>query len=125
MRFLLDTNALLWWLDNPEILTEATRQVIADPMRNVYVSSVSFMEIVIKQSSGKLGIDKPWEPAIEASHFTQLSFSCDHALAVKGLPPIHKDPFDRMLVAQTIVEKATLVTADGKLAEYGIPILPA
>ncbi len=125
MSILLDTNVLLWWLDNPEILTEATRQAIADPMRNVYVSAISYMEIVIKQFSGKLGIDKPWETAIEEARFTQLSFSSAHALAVKGLPPIHKDPFDRMLVAQAMVERATLATADKMLADYGIPILLA
>ena len=123
MIFLLDTNALLWWLDNPEILCESARKAISDPANSVLLSSVSIVEIVTKQSSGKLNFNKPWEPAIEASRFTHLSFSFDHARAVQNLPLIHKDPFDRMLIAQAVIEKATLITGDKTLVEYDIPII--
>ncbi|OWK46484.1 type II toxin-antitoxin system VapC family toxin [Fimbriiglobus ruber] len=125
MTVLLDTHTLLWWLDNPEILSPDARAAMTDPTRSVYVSSISIVEIAIKQSLGKLHVGKPLAPAIAASHFSMLSLTYDHALAVQELPAIHKDPFDRMLVAQAKAEELTLVTADKMLVKYGIPILKA
>jgi PIN domain nuclease of toxin-antitoxin system len=123
MLLLLDTNALIWWLKDPSLLSGQARIAIETPTNTVLCSAVSSVEIAIKTSNGKLSLQSDWEAAAHDAQFTFLPLTFDHARCLRTLPMLHKDPFDRMLVAQTIIENATFVTSDTKLADYGIPVL--
>ncbi len=127
MNLLLDTHALLWWLGDPERLSEAARQAIAAPHTAVYVSAASAWEIAIKTALGRLAVPsntRDWLPqALVANRFTPLPITVDHALGVEHLPPHHADPFDRLLIAQALADDLTLVTSDPLLAPYGVPLL--
>lgn len=118
MRILLDTHIYLWWLtDNPK-LSSAIKQKI-ETATEVYISSVSIWEAGIKISSGKLeaNIDDLID-GIQENRFIELSITAKHAKQAAQLPDIHRDPFDRMLVAQTLCEPLRLLTADEQVAKY-------
>ena len=123
MNLLLDTHVLLWWLDDNPALSERARIVIADPENLVLVSAAVIWEIRIKQSIGKLDIPPNFRDILDREPFEMLDITADHAHAVGDLPPCHRDPFDRMLVAQAKVELLTLVTHDARLKQYGIPLI--
>jgi PIN domain nuclease of toxin-antitoxin system len=125
VKLLLDTHVLLWFLDNPALLREEARIAIANPRNAVYVSSVCFQEIVIKSAIGKLNCAQPILPLLAANKFTALPITPEHALAMAALPPHHRDPFDRQLLAQCAVEGLRLVTRDGRLGCYDVPQLAA
>lgn len=118
MRLLLDTHVLQWWLqDNRKLSVPARERIVA--ASQVYVSSVSIWEAGIKAAIGKLDVDLTGLPAaIAASGFLELAISHRHAVKVAQLPSIHRDPFDRMLVAQAMCEPLKLLTADHALAAY-------
>ncbi len=118
MRLLLDTHVLLWWLqDNHKLSLSARARIIA--ASQVYVSSVSTWEAGIKAAAGKLDVDMAeLAAAITDSGFLELAISHRHALKVAQLPAIHRDPFDRMLIAQAMCEPLKLLTADRVLAGY-------
>ncbi len=118
MKLLLDTHIVLWTvLDAPE-LTRPTRKLMQDA-ETVFVSSASLWEVAIKAASGKLPVDIDRLLAeLRASAFLPLPVVWEHAVAVRGLPPLHADPFDRMLVAQAMTEPMHLVTHDAHLAAY-------
>ncbi|MEO6318754.1 MAG: type II toxin-antitoxin system VapC family toxin [Acidimicrobiales bacterium] len=120
MSLLLDTHALLWWLAGAPIDDDA-RLAIADPGTLVAVSSATLWEIGIKQAGGKLEVDGPLDDGLEP--FAPLAISWAHATAAAALPPHHRDPFDRMLVAQAQLEDLTLVTRDPKMSAYDVAIL--
>src|SRR5258705_9467859 len=105
-------------------LSRTTRARIADT-EAVYVSAASAWEMAIKAAIGKLRVPDDLEEQLQRHRFEQLPISIAHALAVSVLPRHHADPFDRMLVAQAIVESLTLVTADPHLGVYGVPIIRA
>ena len=123
MSVLLDTHILLWWLtDNPQ-LSQAARDLIEDTRTTAYISSVSIWELVIKQALGKLPFDAATVArSAEENGLVALPFDQRHALAVATLPDLHKDPFDRALIAQSMAEPLILLTADTRLARYGAPI---
>jgi PIN domain nuclease of toxin-antitoxin system len=127
VNLLLDTHVLLWWLGEPDKLRAPVRRAIADPRNSVYVSAVSAWEIAIKIGTGKLVLPpdaRSWLPeAVQASHFTPLPVTIEHALGVEHLPRHHADPFDRLLISQTVAERLTLVTADPQLAPYGVALM--
>lgn len=125
VRLLLDTSTLLWWLGDDAELGPSARAAIADPGNEVFVSSATAWEISVKRASGKL--DAPFDvaAAIELNHFLELPIEVAHAVVAGGLPQHHKDPFDRMLVAQTQVEDLTLVTSDARIASYQVELLDA
>ena len=100
-------------------------QTHSDPMNDVFISAAVIWEIAIKQSIGKLVVIGDVDSCIEKSNFQQLPISSEHAWVTKQLPMIHKDPFDRMLVAQAMVEKATIVTRDADITLYGVPFVLA
>ena len=125
MRLLLDTSVLLWWLDDDERLGPKARAAIADPENEVFVSSASAWEISVKRASGKLEAAIDIVSALERSYFTGLSIDVVHAVAAGELPRHHKDPFDRMLVAQARLEGVTLVTDDADIASYEVDLLHA
>ncbi|HEY4007907.1 MAG TPA: type II toxin-antitoxin system VapC family toxin [Pseudonocardia sp.] len=125
MKLLLDTNALLWWLFELPQLGPSTRRIMADADTQVFVSAISAAEIGVKQAVGKLQAPDDLERQVAANGFTPLPMTLRHGLAVGKLPLHHRDPFDRMMVAQAHCEGLTLATADQKLGEYDIEILPA
>ena len=118
MRLLLDTHLLLWALSGPSRLSPAARKQIRNA--EVYVSAASIWEISIKSALGKLKADPAVVlAAIEPTGFSMLPITGQHAAKVAELPPLHRDPFDRMLVAQASVEPMILFTNDDVLAAYG------
>jgi len=125
MRFILDTHVVLWWLDDPGLLSETARNAIAEPSNEIFVSAASAWEIAIKRGLGKLQTEDHFMEAILACGFKPLAMTMAHALATEELPPHHRDPFDRMLISQAICEGATLITRDSTLMLYGIPIIRA
>jgi len=118
MNLLLDTHIYLWALSEPNRLSQ--KQVIAmeDPTNTVYVSSISITEIAIKASLGKLELVFDPLDAAEKSGFEMLDFSAKDALLLKDLPFHHRDPFDRMLIAQAISRKLIIATQDSIIGQY-------
>ncbi len=123
-RLLLDTHVLLWWLRGTADLSDDLKGRI-DTELEVCVSSVSVWELSIKKAAGKLRLPEDLTDWIERSGLSDLPISLMHADVAGRLPPIHRDPFDRMLIAQALTEKLTLVTRDGLIHKYDVPILKA
>jgi PIN domain nuclease of toxin-antitoxin system len=119
LRILLDTHLLLWWLEGSPSLPAQARELIRDPENTVFVSAVSLWEIWLKQSLGKLRLPDGFMERLAAESFESLPLSASQTRQVSLLPWRHRDPFDRMLVAQAQVEKLVLLTADEALAAYG------
>lgn len=121
MRLLLDTHLLLWAAGQPKKLPAAARKLIANPRNALCFSAASLWEIAVKRALGRE--DFRADPGVLRrglleSGYEELPITGDHAVAVGVLPALHKDPFDRMLVAQAAVEGMTLVTADARVAKY-------
>ena len=125
MNLLLDTHILIWALENNSKLTEKVRDLIIDGRNIIFVSSISAWEISIKKSIGKLEAPDNLLEEIKAHRFTSLDINFKHAELAGKLPYIHKDPFDRMLIAQAIIEKLTLVTRDEFIPQYDVKIVKA
>jgi PIN domain nuclease of toxin-antitoxin system len=125
LRVLLDTHLLLWWLGGSEQLPGCAREIISDPANAIFVSAVSLWEIWLKQSLGKLRLPEDFEEVLAAESFESLPLSAAHAREVARLPWLHRDPFDRMLVAQARVSGLRLLTADDTVAAYSEPVLLA
>ncbi len=126
MRILIDTHVLIWMLEGDRQLSVASRNILSDPANEVYVNVVSFWEIAIKTSTGKLSISKPLiEILDEVAESSSILLGVDpiHTLAVATLPFHHRDPFDRMLIAQAQVEFLDVMTSDGAFAEYELNLI--
>jgi PIN domain nuclease of toxin-antitoxin system len=123
MRLLLDTHVAVWWLDGDRRLSKATRAAI-ESAAEAYVSVVSLWEIFIKQDKGRLDLPAGFVNALR-DDFADLPLTVDHVLEGRALPGVHRDPFDRMLVAQAIAEGLTIVTADHALANFQVSVLQA
>ncbi len=122
--YLLDSHVALWWLAD-EQLTEEASAAIADPIRPVFVSVATAWEIAIKQALDKLRVDDDYLEILAERGIGLLGIAATHTRAVRHLPHHHRDPFDRMLVAQAQVERLTLVTRDERLSRYDVRILAA
>jgi PIN domain nuclease of toxin-antitoxin system len=123
-RLLLDTHVLLWWLeDSPELSDDLKDQI--DTELEVYVSAATIWELSIKSAAGKLKLPDDLTGWIERSGLSDLPIRMAHADLAGRLPAIHRDPFDRMLIAQALVEKLTLVTRDGLIHRYDVPLIKA
>ncbi len=121
-NLLLDTHAFLWWLADDRRLKHAARMAIAEaPV--VYISSVSAWEAGIKAALGRLTLLAPFHEDVSACGFEELPITMAHAERAGGLPPHHKDPFDRMLIAQATTESLSLVTHDRSFEPYGVKVL--
>ena len=122
-RVLLDTHVLLWWLaDDPKLGTNA-RAVISDGNNEIYVSADSSWEISIKKRNGKLTGPDNIDNIVEQERFNKLPISLVHGELAGQLPDHHKDPFDRMLIAQAQTEKLTILTADEKFQQYDASVV--
>ena len=119
-RLLLDTHVVLWALDDHPKLSLKARSAITDPANEVFVSAASIWEIAIKRSLGKLQAPDSITSWVEASGFLELAVTSFHAEQAGGLPFHHRDPFDRMLVAQAQAEGLIIVTADQHIRLYGV-----
>ena len=118
MRILLDTHIYLWWEENNRNLSKKAKSLIESAVE-VYVSSASICEIAIKTTIGKFDIDiELLVKALSQSDFIELPITVKHAATLRQLPLIHKDPFDRILLAQAMSEPLKLLTADKTLARY-------
>jgi len=121
VRLLLDTHVLLWWLSDHRKLAKNARDIIANPDNEVLVSSASAWEVSIKAALARLEIElDDLESAIEKNGFRPLPIGLRHGLTAGRLPNIHRDPFDRMLVAQASVEELRLVSHDRVFERYGL-----
>jgi PIN domain nuclease of toxin-antitoxin system len=124
LRLLLDTHALLWALEAPQRLPAGIRAAIEDTWNEVFVSAASAWEIAIKQSIGKLPVPRAdLLETLSRANLTELPVTLKHAHATRLLPPIHRDPFDRMLVAQAQVEGLSLVSRDPAVRQYQVTVL--
>lgn len=122
-RLLLDTHALLWWLTDDPALSAPAREAIADPTNEPLVSTASVWEIAIKRSLGKITAPDDLPSRITDEGLPWLPISADHAWQVRELPLHHRDPFDRLLVAQALTERVSVVTTDPRFEPYGVEVL--
>jgi PIN domain nuclease of toxin-antitoxin system len=124
MRLLLDTHIVIWFLDTPNRISPRAMPSLLDTDNRLFISTASLLEIAAKVATGRLVFDDESRRRTEQLG-DWLQVTADHAWRVRTLPPIHKDPFDRVIVAQAMLEDMTLVTADSILGRYGVPILLA
>lgn len=126
-RLLLDTHALLWWLvdEGDAQLGEKAKAAVADPANEVYVSAASTWEISIKRALGKLKAPNDMDAIVEREGFSKLPILLFHGDQSGLLPDHHKDPIDRMLIAQAQAEGLVIVTSDQKFPAYGIRLMDA
>jgi PIN domain nuclease of toxin-antitoxin system len=122
MRLLLDTNVLLWVLSGGSRLAPY-RAAVADPANTVFFSAVSVAEVSLKSSLGKLEVEDGYVEALAASGYLELPFTAAHGEALASLEWRHRDPFDRMLIAQAIADNLTVATADRAFAAYPVKLL--
>jgi PIN domain nuclease of toxin-antitoxin system len=122
VRLLIDTHAALWLLGEDERLSEHADRLLTDPTNEILLSAAVVWEVAIKQSLGKLDVPDGFAGQLLDGGAIPLPVSIDHAQAVRSLPWHHRDPFDRLLVAQANHEGATLISSDERLHPYGVPI---
>lgn len=125
MKLLLDTHLVLWAAGDPSRLSAVARALIEGPDNELFFSAVSLWEISIKRGLGRSDFQvdpRVLRRGLLDNGYNELPVTSEHAVAIEGLPPIHKDPFDRMLVAQATVEGITLLTADSFVSQYPGPV---
>jgi PIN domain nuclease of toxin-antitoxin system len=125
MRLLLDTLILLWMSDEPALLSPSARELLGDPANQLHFSPVNIWEIAVKNAADRADFEvdtRAFRNDLAQRGFIELPVTSEHALAIGDLPLLHKDPFDRMLVAQAIVEGVVLLTSDASLARYPGPM---
>jgi len=125
MKLLLDTHLMLWAAGNPDRLPAAARRLLDDPQNEPIFSSASLWEVAIKHGLGRsdFRVDaRLLRRGLLDNGYDELPITGEHAVALDNLPPIHNDPFDRILIVQSMVEGITLLTADPLVAQYTAPI---
>ncbi|PIG95477.1 type II toxin-antitoxin system VapC family toxin [Gloeocapsopsis sp. IPPAS B-1203] len=127
MRAILDTHTFLWWVTDDSRLSSTVRSLIIEPSNIFYLSAASAWEIVIKVRLGKLilpDIPERYIPSrLAMNRFESLSIQITHALQVVNLPDLHRDPFDRILIAQSQIEKMPIVTLDKQIIKYSVEVI--
>jgi PIN domain nuclease of toxin-antitoxin system len=123
LRLLLDTNAFIWWRDGSPRLSQRARDQIGDPDNDIAVSVTSLWEITIKRTLGKLRFLQDFEEVLAEEGFDLLPIGYRHLRALADLPLHHRDPFDRLLIAQALAERVPIATADRSFAVYGVELL--
>ncbi len=124
-RLLLDTHAFLWWLADAPELGDSARKAIADERNEVFVSAATGWEVAIKRAAGKLQAPDNLDAMVEESGFSHLPVTFFHGEQAGALPMHHRDPFDRMLIAQAQAEGLVIVTRDPYIQRYGVRTLAA
>lgn len=126
MKLILDTHAFLWWAGEPERLSARVVEACEDRGNDLLLSVISILEIRLKLDAGKLEIDLPLEDMVRAheraDRLTLLPVLASHVYAMRELPRIHRDPFDRLLVAQVVVEEASIATSDEEVGRYPVKV---
>jgi PIN domain nuclease of toxin-antitoxin system len=124
VNLLLDTHIALWWLGDTPELPDAVREVVQDADNVVYISAATIWEIAIKRALGKLEVGDEYLTEIAEQGFVELPIRWQHAQRVEALPMLHRDPFDRLLIAQAQTLGLTLVTTDALIRKYSVSVLP-
>ena len=127
MKALLDTHTFLWWITDDQRLSAIVRDIISDGENNIYLSAASGWEIAIKAKIGKLSLPDDLIPFIAeqltVNAISSLPIQMSHTLHTYSLPPYHRDPFDRLLVAQSILESLPLLTSDSQISKYPVQVV--
>ena len=126
MNYLLDTHIFLWYIDDNKKLSSKVSSIISNLDNHIYLSKVSLWEIVIKSSNGKLDLQKSLkdiEDVVRLNNFILLDIDFSHLTTLNSLPYFHRDPFDRLIIAQAITDKFILITDDVQLKAYPVEIL--
>ncbi len=124
MKLLIDTQILLWSLMEPKKLSSLGRELVSAPENTVFLSAVSMWEIRIKEGIGKIELPVGFGDRVAELGFEDLPLTTQHTEWLRELPLLHRDPFDRILVAQAKAEGLKLLSADSRLAEYGEFVIP-
>jgi PIN domain nuclease of toxin-antitoxin system len=119
LKLLLDTHVFIWWDDESPALADQLQEAIADPANDIYVSAVSVWEIAIKRRRGRIAFARGIKESVARNGFYDLAITPEHAEHAGGLPLYHRDPFDRMLIAQSVLEGMALATQDAAMRAYG------
>lgn len=125
MSYLLDTHTLLWWLEDNPTLSSESKRIISNPNNLIFVSPVNTWEIAIKKALGKLEAPNNLEQVILECGFDHLPITIRHTIFVENLENHHEDPFDRLLIAQAMIEELTILTRDNKITQYKVPTILA
>lgn len=127
MKALLDTHTFLWWVTNDPLLSTKVEEILRDRGNQIFVSAATGWEIAIKSQIGKLNFPTPPEPfmlqQLALNSFITLPIRLEHGLRVYHLPLYHRDPFDRILIAQSQLEGMPILTTDSKIAQYGVDVI--
>jgi PIN domain nuclease of toxin-antitoxin system len=126
LRFLLDTHTYLWWLGRPDLVSRDATDIISDEANEIFVSIATFWELAIKSSLGKISLSKDVHSLateLPSDGFVLLPINSEHCSAVANLPFHHRDPFDRMLLAQVLVEDFTLLSCDREFGGYPVRVV--
>lgn len=118
MRYLLDTHVVLWWYMDSPLLNDIHRSIISDADNEIFVSAAVIWEIEVKRRNGKLNCPPDMMERIKADGFKILPITAEHLIPLRTIPPIHNDPFDRIMVCQSMVEKIPLISYDKNVNEY-------
>ena len=123
MRLLIDSHAFLWWSEASTALGRAAHWAIADPTNEVLISVAALWELTINASSGKLSLPVDLETMVASQGFAVLSITFPHLTRLAGLPRLHRDPFDRIIIAQGLAEGIPIATGDRVFAAYGVQVV--
>jgi PIN domain nuclease of toxin-antitoxin system len=118
MKLILDTHILLWWLSNSSKLLPSELDLITNPDNLIFVSAAAAWEITVKRMIGKLDAPDDLPSVLAANDFIELPITIEHTQALHQLPPLHNDPFDRIMIAQALSENLTFITRDSKILLY-------
>lgn len=120
MNYLLDTHIILWWLTNPKQISAKASKIISDKENNIFISSASLWEMAIKKSIGRLTLPMNIVELLQSESFQIIPIGHEEAIGISDLPPIHQDPFDRMLVMQAKLHNCVLITRDKNVMDYPV-----
>ncbi|KKQ85568.1 MAG: PilT protein domain protein [Candidatus Woesebacteria bacterium GW2011_GWB1_38_8] len=122
-KYLIDTQVFIWWMEESGRLKKGIKDILLNPQEIIILSAASVWEMVIKIKIGRLKLPHDWKDTLHKSRLEILPINLQHIYAVETLPLYHKDPFDRILIAQAKVEGCTLITEDPKIKRYKIPVI--
>ena len=125
MRLLLDSHVVVWWSLYPGRLRATTRDALISPDNDVFLSAASVWELNLKIAKQKLALPSDYAARLLANGLEELPVTIGHTARVAGLPPLHGDPFDRLLIAQALAEGLMLVTSDSEIVRYDVPVMDA